>query len=82
VPPRLRRLSGADVTSALGHIEFLVVATRGSHAKLRRELPDGQRQTLTIPLHRELARGTLLAIYRQTLRYVAEGELRPWFFTD
>lgn len=78
--PRLRALAGADVIAALRHFGFEVVATRGSHAKLRRILPDGQRQTMTVPLHKELAKGTLLAIYRQALRYVPDAELKKWFF--
>jgi predicted RNA binding protein YcfA (HicA-like mRNA interferase family) len=61
---------------------FEVVNTRGSHAKLRRVAADGQRQTLTIPLHDQLAPGTLHAIYRQALRFIAAGELRSRFFTD
>jgi len=82
VSPRLRRLSGRDVIRALGTFGFAVVNTRGSHAKLRRVGPDGARQELTLPLHDELAAGTLHAIYRQALRYVPDDELRPHFFTD
>lgn len=80
--PRLRRLSGRDVIRALGTFGFAVVNTRGSHVKLRRIAPDGSRQVLTLPLHDELAAGTLHAIYRQALRYVTADELRPCFFTD
>lgn len=80
MPPRLRRLSAREVLSALGAFGFEVVATRGSHAKLRRVLADGSRQTLTVPLHRALAPATLHAIFRQAARFVAEEELRRWFF--
>lgn len=79
--PGFRRMSGADVIRALGNVGFEVVATRGSHAKLRRVAPDGQRQTLTIPLHNSLATGTAHAIFRQACRYVPEHQLRPFFFT-
>ena len=75
-------MSGADVVRALGTLGFKVVATRGSHAKLRRVTPEGQRQTLTIPLHDALATGTAHAIFRQACRYVSEAELRPFFFTS
>jgi predicted RNA binding protein YcfA (HicA-like mRNA interferase family) len=78
--PRLRRLTAREVLRALGSFGFEVVATRGSHAKLRRVLPDGQRQTLTVPVHRSLAPGTLRAIFRQAIRFIQESELRPWFF--
>lgn len=78
--PSLRRLTSREVLAALRVFGFEVVATRGSHAKLRRELTDGTRQVLTIPLHRELAPGTLRAIFRQAARFIAADELRPYFF--
>jgi len=61
---------------------FVVVNTRGSHCKLRRVGESGVRETLTLPLHDELASGTLHAIYRQVLRFVPAEQLRPHFFTD
>lgn len=78
--PRLKILSGPDVIAAFRHFGFEVVATRGSHAKLRREGPGGLRQTMTVPVHKELARGTVLALYRQALRHIPDADLRPWFF--
>jgi predicted RNA binding protein YcfA (HicA-like mRNA interferase family) len=80
--PRLRQLSGRDVAAILGRFGFQVVATRGRHCKVRRTLPSGERQTLTIPLHRSLAPGTVQAIYRLALRFVAENVLRPHFFVS
>lgn len=79
---RLRTLSGREVAAILGRFGFDVVGTRGSHCKLRRTLPDGQRQTLTIPLHRSLATGTLHAIYRQTIRFVPEATLQSHFYSS
>jgi len=81
MPQKLRRLSAREVLRALGAFGFEVVATRGSHAKLRRILGDGTRQILTVPLHRSLADGTLRAIFRQACRFVPEAELGQWFFT-
>ena len=78
--PRLRRLSSRDVLRALGTLGFEVVSTRGSQAKLRRVTPGGAAQILTLPLHRELAPGTLRAIYRQVSRFVSEDDLQPLFF--
>ena len=78
--PRLRRLSSRELLRALGTAGFQVVSTRGSHAKLRRIAPDGAPQILTVPLHRELAPGTLRAIFRQACRFVPDDELRPLFF--
>jgi predicted RNA binding protein YcfA (HicA-like mRNA interferase family) len=77
--PRLKRLAGRDVVTILRSFEFREVATRGSHVKLRRTV-DAVHQALTIPLHRELATGTLLAIYRQSIRDVSELELRRHFY--
>ena len=79
---KLRPLSAREVLRALGSFGFQVVSMRGSHAKLRRVLASGERQTLTVPLHRNLDQGTLHAIYRQAMRYVPEADLRPWFFTQ
>ena len=52
--PRLRRLSARDVLRILKSCGFEVVSTRDSHAKLRRITDDGRRETLTLPLHKEL----------------------------
>ncbi len=79
---RIRQLSSRDVLRALGSFGFEVVSMRGSHAKLRRILTSGERQTLTVPLHKSLDQGTLQAIFRQAMRYVPEADLRPWFFTE
>jgi predicted RNA binding protein YcfA (HicA-like mRNA interferase family) len=80
--PRLKTLSGPDVVRIFSEFEFLIASQRGSHIKLRRVLPDGTRQSLTIPNHRELDPGTLKAIYRQALRYIADEDLRPHFYSD
>jgi predicted RNA binding protein YcfA (HicA-like mRNA interferase family) len=80
--PKLRRLSGNEVIKIFASFGFEQVAQRGSHVKLRRVLPDGTRQTLTIPAHTELDTGTLRAIFRQALRYVSEADLHPSFYTD
>ena len=79
---RLRQMSAREVLKALGSFGFRVISTRGSHAKLRRILPSGERQTLALPLHKTLAVGTLHAIYQQACRYIPEPDLKPWFFTD
>ena len=82
MPPRLRRLSARDVLSALESFGFELVATRGSHAKLRRVANDGSRETLTVPVHKKLDLGTIQAIYRQAARFIPEAELRPWFYSE
>ena len=80
--PGLRRLTARQALRVLHSFGFEVVATKGSHAKLVRDLPSGERQVLTVPLHRELAAGTLRAVVRKAARFVPESELRRVFFTD
>ena len=80
--PKLRSLSGKEVLRILQSFGFNEISRRGSHVKLRREAAGEFKQTLTIPDHSELDRGTIRAIYRQALRYVPETELKPHFYAD
>lgn len=80
--PRLRRLSSGDVLRILHRFGFTVSGQRGSHAKLVRVAPSGERQILVVPLHRNLATGTLHAIYRQAARLIPSVDLRRAFFVD
>lgn len=80
--PRLQTLSGTDVLRVLSEFGFVRVSQRGSHIKVQRVTLSGARQTLTIPLHAEVDRGTLHAIFRQACRYIPENELRRKFFTE
>jgi predicted RNA binding protein YcfA (HicA-like mRNA interferase family) len=79
---KLRQLSGREIVKALGSFGFRLVSIRGSHAKLRRILVSGERQTLTVPLHNRVRPGMLHALFRQACRYVPEADLRPWFFSE
>jgi predicted RNA binding protein YcfA (HicA-like mRNA interferase family) len=45
-------------------------------------LPDGRKQTLTIPRHPELDPSTIKAIFRQSSKYIHEDTLRPYFYTE
>lgn len=80
--PNLRRLSGDDVIRIFERFGFALIAQSGSHAKLRRVTSLGEKQTLTIPRHKELDTGTLRAIFRQASRYVSSEDLRSHFYTD
>ena len=80
--PRLRRLSGAEVIQILEGFGFAMHAQTGSHVKLRRIGPHGQKQTMTIPRHKELDTGTLRAILRQAGQYIPDEELRPHFYAE
>ena len=79
--PRLKTQSGRDVIRALRQVGFEVDRTRGSHATLSRRAPTGEKQILTVPLHKELAPGTLHAIYRQALKFISAEQLAPLFFS-
>jgi predicted RNA binding protein YcfA (HicA-like mRNA interferase family) len=72
--PKLRTLSGTEVIAILGDFGFRPVSQRGSHVKVCRTLEDGQTQTLTVPNHKEIDRGTLQAIFRQAGRFIPESE--------
>lgn len=80
--PRLRRLSARQDLTILRSFGFAVVSVRGSHAKLGRERDGRPAEILTIPLHRELAPGTIQAIYHQALRFIPDAELRPYFYAN
>ena len=80
--PRLKRLESRDVLRILGLFGFEVQRTRGSHATLVRTTSAGDRQVLTVPLHKEIAPGTLVAIYRQAAKFVAPEDLRTHFYSS
>ncbi len=77
--PRLKRLSGAEVIQILGEFGFQVHSQKGSHVKLRRSDVDNK-ETLTVPNHRNLDTGTCKAIFRQASRYIPEELLFPYFY--
>ena len=54
-------VSGQETIKALGRLGFERVSQRGSHVKLR----NSEGRTAIVPLHSELARGTLRSILRQ-----------------
>ncbi len=56
-------VSGREVVSALGKIGYLLDRQRGSHMITRQQAPPHRR--LTVPDHKEVAKGTLRAIIRQ-----------------
>ncbi len=78
--PGLKNLSGPDLIEIFGKLGFSVIAQKGSHIKIGRNTGSGDKQTLTIPNHSELDKGTIKAIFRQASRYLSENELRPYFF--
>jgi predicted RNA binding protein YcfA (HicA-like mRNA interferase family) len=59
---KLPVVSGLQCIKALEKIGFAIVRQRGSHVVLVRENP---KNTVIVPNHQELDRGTLRAIIRQ-----------------
>ena len=62
--PKLRRVSGQEAIRALERLGFEQVRRRGSHVVLKKQTPEGA-VGCVVPLHRELAIGTLRGILRQ-----------------
>lgn len=62
--PSLRRVSGQEAIRALKRLGFVEVRQRGSHVVLRKQTREGT-VGCVVPLHRELAIGTLRSILKQ-----------------
>jgi len=62
--PKLRRVSGQEAVRALQRLGFVPVRQRGAHVVLKRQTPEGG-VGCVVPLHRELAIGTLRGILKQ-----------------
>ncbi len=60
---RLPVLSGKELCNVLAKVGYLLDHQSGSHIILRQENPPYRR--LTVPNHKEIAKGTLRAITRQ-----------------
>lgn len=80
--PKLKSLSGEEIIKIFISLGFEVASQRGSHVKLKRLTKGGFKQTLTVPNHKELDRGTVRAIYNQALRYLSEEDLFSHFHTE
>ena len=61
---RLKRVSGKPTVEILEQLDFFQVRQRGSHVVLKKHSPGGD-VGCVVPLHRELAIGTLRGILRQ-----------------
>ena len=62
--PKLPRVSGAEVIRALARMGFVQVRQRGSHVVLKRTDAGGVRGCV-VPMHPELAPGTLRGLLKQ-----------------
>ena len=68
---KLPVVSGADLIRALGKFGYVAVRQKGSHVRLRHST-DPQRLPVTVPLHPEIAFGTLRRILRDAAITVEE----------
>lgn len=66
-------VSGEKIVRALERLGFQRVKQKGSHLKLRKVDPTGKR-TVIVPMHHEVARGTLDSILVQA--GIAIGDLK------
>ena len=64
MPPKLPRVSAEEAIRSLEHLGFVQIRQRGSHVTLKKKTSTGDIGCV-VPLHRELAIGTLRSILRQ-----------------
>ena len=76
----LKVLFGKEVIDILAGFGFVTVGGT-KHFKVRRVSSDGD-ETLVIPNHNPVAKGTLRAIFVQASRYVPQADLRPHFYNE
>jgi predicted RNA binding protein YcfA (HicA-like mRNA interferase family) len=69
--PKLTRLSGEETINRLEKLGFQWVRQRGSHVILKKQTSKGDIGCV-VPLHKELAIGTLLGILKQAKLSVEE----------
>jgi predicted RNA binding protein YcfA (HicA-like mRNA interferase family) len=77
---KLKTLSGEDVIAIFERFGFVAIAQTGSHVKLRR-MNSHMVETLVIPSHSTISKGTLKAIFNQARRYIPSESLREHFFS-
>lgn len=69
--PKLPVISGANLIRALAKFGYVAVRQKASHVRLRHS-SDPQRLPVTVPLHNEIAFGTLRRILRDAAISVDE----------
>ena len=62
--PKLRRVSGEQAVRALKRLGFALIRQRGSHVVMKKKTPE-ENIGCVVPLHKELAVGTIRGILRQ-----------------
>jgi predicted RNA binding protein YcfA (HicA-like mRNA interferase family) len=77
---KLRDISGKKLVKIFESFDFAIIGQNGSHIKMNR-FHCGKIQTLVIPNHFSIAKGTLKDIYTQALQYIPEKELKNLFYS-
>ena len=77
--PKLRDISGKKLVSVFESFGFVVVSQKGSHIKMSRLR--SSLQTLVIPNHESIAKGTIKEIYKQALKYISGSDLKKIFYS-
>lgn len=62
--PKMPRLSGKEMLKILSLFGFEPIRQKGSHMILKKKTSDGEVGTV-VPMHKELAEGTLRGILKQ-----------------
>jgi len=71
--PKLPHLSGQEIIRALERLDFVQARQRGSHVVMKKYTPEGK-VGCVVPLHGEVAIGTLHSILKQAKISVDEFE--------
>ncbi len=79
--PRLKSFSGQELVKLFKDFGFALLSQKGSHIKLRR-INEKKKETLIIPNHSNIDKGTLKAILRQSSKFISVEELNKVFYTD
>ncbi len=78
---KLRTLSGQELVTIFEQFGFSAISQHGSHVKMRRVSLVGS-ETLIVPFHNTIPKGTLRAIFGQAARFVPQDELYPHFYSS
>ena len=78
---KLRILSGKDVVKIIEKYGFIATRSVGSHVRMTCKMSVTSFH-ITIPLHKELKRGTLSDILKELEQCISREKLEKDFYTD